>query len=97
MFKKGSYFHYACANGMFYFSWGMFACIISVYLAGVGCSATEISLVTSAGPLFAIFSQPLTGMLADKFKSPKMVAMITLMLTMISGFMFSITKSKFIF
>ena len=43
MLKKGSYFYYALANGMFYFSWGMFACIISVYLAG--------SLQTDRDPL----------------------------------------------
>lgn len=42
MFKKGGYIYYAMGNGMFYFSWAMFACIISVYLADVGCSATEI-------------------------------------------------------
>ena len=70
MIKKGSYFYYALANGMFYFSWGIFACIISVYLAGQGCSATQISLITSAAPLFAIVSQPICGMLADKLKSP---------------------------
>ena len=46
--KKGSYLYYALANGMFYYAWGTFACIISVYLAGIGFIATDISLITSA-------------------------------------------------
>lgn len=96
MLKKGSYLYYALGNGMFYFSWGMFACIISVYLAGINCSATEISLITSASALFAMATQPITGFLADKFKSPKLVAMITAVLTIIFGLLFAHTKS-FIF
>ncbi|MEG0276403.1 MAG: MFS transporter [Coprobacillus sp.] len=94
--KKGSYFYYALSNGMFYYSWGTFACIISVYLAGVGCSATEISLITSAAPLFAIVSQPVCGMIADKLKSPKLVGMSCLILCVISGMLFAYSKN-FIF
>ena len=96
MFKKGSYIYYALGNGMFYFSWAMFSCIISVYLAGINCSATEISLITSAAALFAMATQPITGFLADKFKSPKLVAIITGALTIIFGLLFALTKS-FIF
>lgn len=96
MLKKGSYLYYALGNGMFYFSWAMFACIISVYLAGINCSATEISLITSAAALFAMATQPITGFLADKFRSPKKVAIITGILTIIFGLLFAYTKS-FIF
>lgn len=92
-FSRGSYFYYAMANGMFYFSWGMFACIISVYLAGQGCSATEISLITSASALFAMVTQPVCGFLADKFRSPKIVALICGVLTIISGILFAYTKN----
>lgn len=96
MFKKGSYLYYAMANGMFYYSWGTFACIISVYLAGVGCSATEISLITSAAPLFAMVSQPVCGMIADKLKSPKLVGIICMILCIISGILFAYSHN-FIF
>lgn len=92
IFNKGSYFYYAMANGMFYFSWGVFACIISIYLAGTGCSATEISLITSASALFAMVTQPVTGFLADKFRSPKIVAMICGVLAIIAGLLFAYTK-----
>ena len=91
MLKKGSYFYYALANGMFYFSWGIFACIISVYLAGIGCSATEISIITSAAPLFAMISQPVCGMMADKLRSPKLVGIICMTLCGLSGMMFAYT------
>lgn len=93
MFKKGGYFYYALSNGMFYFSWGIFACIISVYLAGEGDSATEISLITSAAPLFAIVSQPICGMIADKLKSPKKVAMICMTVCALSGIAFAYSKN----
>ena len=96
MLKKGSYFYYALANGMFYFSWGIFACIISVYLAGVGCSATEISLITSAAPLFAMVSQPVCGMIADKLKSPQRVGIICMALCAVSGILFAYSHN-FIF
>lgn len=89
MFKRGSYFYYALGNGMFYYAWGTFACIISVYLAGKGCSATEISLITSAAPLFAMVSQPVCGMMADKLKSPRLVGMICMILCALCGMLFA--------
>ena len=93
MFKRGTYFNYAMANGMFYFSWGMFACIISVALAGKNMSATEISLISSAASLFAILFQPVTGYLADKFQSPKKVGVVCLFLAIITGIAFGYSKS----
>lgn len=95
MFKKGSYIYYALGNGMFYFSWAMFSCIISVYLAGINCSATEISFITSAAALFAVVTQPVTGFLADKFRSPKLVAIIAGALTIVFGVLFAYTRSFF--
>ena len=91
--KKGSYLYYALANGMFYYAWGTFACIISVYLAGIGFIATDISLITSAAPLFAIFFQPVCGILADKVGSPKKVGMASLIFAVISGILFAYTKN----
>jgi len=93
LFKKGSYFYYAMANGMYYFSWGMFASIISVYLSTIGCSSTDISLITSASALFSIFTQPLSGFLADKFKSPQKISVICAVLAIFSGLAFACSQS----
>ena len=87
--KKGNYLFYALSNGMFYYAWGTFACILSVYLAGIGCKTTEISLVTSAAPLFAMVTQPLCGIIADKLRSPKLVAVGNLILSAIFGLLFA--------
>lgn len=95
MFKKGSYFYYALANGMFYFSWGMFASIISVYLASIGCSATDISLITSSSAMFAIVTQPLMGFLADKFRSPQKVSIVCGICAIGFGIAFAFSKSLF--
>lgn len=96
MFGKGSYFRYALANGMFYFSFGMFISIISVILAGKGASATQISLISSSAAFFSMFMQPFTGFMADRFRSPKKVGMVTLSLAIVAGLLFGYTKS-FIF
>ncbi len=93
VFKKGSYLYYALSNGMFYFAWGVFYCMMSVYLAGIGCSSTQISLITSAAPLFAMVTQPICGMLADRYRSPKKVGVICLMLSLITGYGFAMTKN----
>ena len=93
IFKYGSYFNYSMLNGLYYFGFGIFSCIISIYLAGVGFNATEISLVASASPLFAMVFQPLCGFLADYFKSPKLVTIFTLILTIICGLLFAYTKN----
>ena len=67
--QKNSYFYYAAANALFYFSRAMFASMITVYLAGESLSTSEISLVTSAFSLFAIVTQPICGLIADKIQS----------------------------
>lgn len=91
MLKKGSYIYYALSNGLFYYAWGTFGAILSVYLAGIGCSATEVSLIASSAPLFAMITQPVCGIIADKLKSPKMVAIGCLLLSAISGLVFAYT------
>lgn len=93
MFKKGSYFYYALSNGMFYFSWGMFGSILSVYLASIGAEASDISMIISAGSIFAIISQPIAGMLADKIESPKKVTLVSAMLVIVFGLLFAYSKS----
>ena len=72
--QKNSYFYYAAVNALFYFSRAMFASMITVYLAGESLSTSEISLVASAFSLFAIVTQPICGLIADKIQSPKIVS-----------------------
>lgn len=96
MNKKTNYLYYALSNGLFYYSWGSFTCIISVYLAGKGHSATQISFITAATPLFAMIFQPLCGMLADHFNSPKKVAIVSMLLCGITGFLFAYSKNIFL-
>lgn len=93
MLKKGNYFYYALTNGMFYFSFGVFACVLSIYLADRGCSATEISLISSAGSLFGMAIQPLCGMLADRIKSPKYVCIACMVFAAVFGVLFSTTSN----
>ena len=93
MLKKDSYFYYASANALFYFAWAMFASMITVYLAGESLSTSQISWITSASSLFAIISQPICGLIADKIQSPKLVSIVCGVLTIISGIFFAYTHS----
>lgn len=88
MLKKDSYFYYASANALFYFAWAMFASMITVYLAGESLSTSQISWITSASSLFAIISQPICGLIADKIQSPKLVSIVCGALAIISGIFF---------
>lgn len=93
MLKKDSYFYYASANALFYFAWAMFASMITVYLAGESLSTSQISWITSASSLFAIISQPICGLIADKIQSPKLVSIVCGALAIISGIFFAYTHS----
>lgn len=96
MFKKNSYFYYAAANALFYFSWAMFASMITVYLAGESLSTSQISLVTSASSLFAIVTQPICGLIADKIQSPKIVSIGCGVLAICTGIAFASTHAFFL-
>lgn len=93
MLKKDSYFYYASANALFYFAWAMFASMITVYLAGESLSTSQISWITSASSLFAIISQPICGLIADKIQSPKLVSIACGTLAIMSGTFFAYTHS----
>ncbi len=89
MFKKGSYIYYAMSNGLYYFAFGIFSCVISIYLAGESFSASQISIITAASPLFAMVLQPICGYFADALQSPKKVKIICGILTALFGLLFA--------
>lgn len=91
--QKNSYFYYAAANALFYFSRAMFASMITVYLAGESLSTSEISLVASAFSLFAIVTQPICNLIADKIQSPKIVSIGCGVLAICTGIAFASTHA----
>ena len=68
---KGSYFAYVLAYVGLFFSMAVFSSILSVYLTGIGKSASEVSLIASASSIFSVVTVPLAGYAADRVRSSK--------------------------
>lgn len=60
---KNSYFSYSLLYYAYFFALGLFNSILSIYLAGVGKSSAEISLIISASGIFTMILQPVFGMI----------------------------------
>ena len=89
-----SYFSYFLMFNFYYFSWAVFAALISVYLMDKGFTATEVSFVISASFVSSMATQPLIGMASDKFGAKK-VNIILFILAAVGG-VFFVFASNFI-
>ena len=65
---RGSYCSYVLIYFFAYFGMSTFSSVISVYLTGIGKSATEMSLIVSSGGIFSFAVVPLVGYLCDRFR-----------------------------
>ena len=72
--KKNSYIFHAGTSFFFYFAYACYNAMLALYLSDIHFNAQQISLITSAAPLFSIFAQPYLGTLADRFRSPRKVS-----------------------
>lgn len=94
MFKRNRFIYHAGINGLFYWATGCYYTVMALYLANVAhMNANEVAMITSATPLLSIFTQPLLGTLADRFRSPRKVAMASLAITLVMNFVFMFTRS----
>ena len=50
---KGSYISYVITFFFYFLAMALFSSVLSVYLTGIGKSATEMSFIVSAGGLFS--------------------------------------------
>ncbi|NIK70770.1 MFS transporter [Paenibacillus sp. BK720] len=63
----------------FYFSmFAMFLSFLPLYFAEKGISASEIGVILGTGSIIGVVSQPLWGMISDKYKTVKVVLLILL-------------------
>lgn len=74
--------HALRAYNYFYFSLlSIFISFLPIYYTSQGLSAVEIGIIIGAGALTGIISQPLWGMISDKFKTVKKVILLILLLS----------------
>lgn len=88
---KNSYLSYLLMYHFYYFSWALFAALISVYLLDLGYSATEVSFLLSVSFIFSMIVQPVIGYLSDRF-SIKKVNSITLLIGGMGAVAFMLSK-----
>lgn len=83
----------------FYFSmFAMFLSFLPLYFAEKGISASEIGIILGTGSMIGVVSQPLWGMVSDKFKTVKSVLLILLLASIGLGvvlFSVSLTAAAF--
>lgn len=77
---KGAYICYVTVFFFSYFAMSAFSSVLSVYLTGIGRSASEMSLIVSASGLFSFLTVPVTGYLCDRTGRPKRISGILLLL-----------------
>lgn len=90
------YVTYFMAFFCFYFSMGVLVSILSVYLADEGLKSTQISVVTSATAIFTVLTQTSIGMLADRIRRTKLVAMGVMLIAGICGSLICQTGTVFL-
>ena len=81
---KNSYFSYVLLYTGYYLVFSLYSSVLAVYLAGIGLSDQELSLILSAAGVFSFFVAPISGYLTDRVKNQKLAA--GLMLAGIGGF-----------
>ncbi|SFE02229.1 MFS transporter, PPP family, 3-phenylpropionic acid transporter [Paenibacillus catalpae] len=63
----------------FYFSmFAMFLSFLPIYFAEKGMTASEIGIILGTGSIIGVVSQPLWGMISDRYKTVKVVLLILL-------------------
>ncbi len=90
---KGSYLCYVLLFFGTYFAMSAFSSVLSVYLVGIGKSATEMSFIVSASGIFSFLILPVTGYLCDRTGRPRLISSILLVLLGIFAILFGTTKT----
>lgn len=86
---KGSYACYVLIYFFFYFCMAAFTSILSVYLTGIGKSATEMARIVSAGNLFGFAVLPISGYLCDRFRRTRLISLFFLCMIGLLSLVFS--------
>ena len=94
--KKTLYPIYATALFTYYYAMGVYISILSLYLYDIGLSSTEIAFVISSTAIFTIAVQPMLGMIADIIKKIRYVIILSLLITTLATYVFSISHHVFL-
>lgn len=89
---KDSYLSYFLMYGFYFLSWSLFSSLISVYLMGMGFTASQVALVVSVSFGASLVVQPFIGVLNDLL-SPKKINLVLFAFITLGGFLFINAKN----
>ena len=87
---------YLCTSMIYFFyffSMAAFGSMLSVYLLGVGKSASEVSWIVSASGLFTMILGPAAGILYDRTGLRRTLSIVLLVLSAATGLLFALTRN----
>ena len=90
---KGSYLCYVLTFFFYFMAMSLFGSVLSVYLTGLGKSASEMSFIISASGLFSFAMVPAVGYLNDLTRRPKVISFFLLLGVGVLGLVFSACRS----
>lgn len=87
---RGSYISYVSVFLFSYFVMGSFVSVLPVYLAGIGKTPAELSLIISASSCFSLAVGPFVGYLCDSTHHPRLISGILMACIALLSILFSI-------
>lgn len=90
---KGSYFCYVLTFFFYFMAMSLFGSVLSVYLTGIGKSASEMSFIISASGLFSFAMVPAVGYLNDLTRRPRLISGCLLLGVGVLGLVFAVCRS----
>ncbi len=90
---KGSYFCYVLTFFFYFMAMALFGSVLSVYLTGIGKSASEMSFIISASGLFSFAMVPAVGYLNDLTRRPRLISTLLLLGVGALGLVFAVCRA----
>ena len=74
----------------------VYTSVLSVYLTGIGKTASEMSFIVSGANIFSLITVPLSGYLNDVVKRPKVISCTAILLAGVLSIVFAFSRTVFI-
>jgi len=95
-FGKGSYLSYVTTFFFYYFCMSVYTSVLSIYLTGIGKTASEMSFIVSGANIFSLITVPFTGYLNDVVRRPKVISCTAILLAGVLSIVFAFSRAVFI-
>lgn len=85
----GRYVSFAALFLFIYYGFGAFSPLITQYYKSIQLSGTQIGLISAVAPVVSIVTQPMWGMICDRFQIRKTILILTLVVSGLVGLLFT--------